>query len=355
MDEERLYQIALSHLFRWQLRKEHQLLEQYGSASEVWKHIDVDKMTEALQLAEQEITFIEKHGIQTFFYKDDNYPTRLKQCVDAPVLLFGKGNLHFNEGKMVAVVGTRMASDRGKETTRQLVHELGNIVPDVTVISGLAYGIDVAAHRAALEAGLPTIIVPAHGLDRIYPNLHRNVAIQALDKGGILTEYHSGVEPEKMNFVARNRIIAGLADAVVVVESKLKGGSLITAGMAQDYNREVFTFPGRPTDDLSQGCNYLIRNNKAHLIENGYDLAVAMRWETQSQPVQLEIAGDTTPLSPNQQDLLDRIGQEEDGIHVNALVMETQRPYPEVVADLMEMVINGIIKDLPGGIYKAIK
>lgn len=354
MVEERLYQIALSHLLRWQLRREHHLLEQYGSASEVWKHLDVDKMPEALQLAERELEFIEKHGIQTFFYNDETYPTHLKPCIDAPLLLYGKGNLHFNEGKMVAVVGTRMASDRGKEMTRQLVHELKDMVPGVTIISGLAYGIDVAAHRAALEAGLPTIIIPAHGLDRIYPNLHRNVAIQALDKGGILTEYHTGVEPEKMNFVARNRIIAGLADAVVVVESKLKGGSLITADIAQDYNREVFAFPGRPTDDLSQGCNYLIRNNKAHLIENGYDLVTAMRWEA-TQTVQLEIDCNAVSLSPLQEELLDKIRQEEDGIYVNSLVMETQRPYSEVVADLTEMVINGIIKDLPGGIYKAIK
>lgn len=356
MTNELLYQIALFRLYPWSIRKEHQLLDQYGSASAVWSHIDVPGMGQAMQEAEQELAFIDKHQLSTYFYRDDNYPHRLRQCPDAPILLYGKGNLQLNKGKMVSIVGTRMATDRGKDLTRRLVLDLKELVPDATIISGLAYGIDVAAHRAALEAGLPTIIIPAHGLDRIYPNLHRSVAIQALTSGGILTEYTSGTEPEKQNFVARNRIVAGLADAVVVVESKRKGGSLITARMAVDYNRDVFTFPGRPTDECSQGCNALIAHQQAHLIQGAEDLVQHMQWATErTLPTQTELVELTEEITDTQRQLLDKLHEEEDGMHVNMLVMETQRPYSDVIADLMMMTISGIVKDLPGGIYKALK
>jgi len=354
MENELLYLIALSWLYRYQLRNEKALLDHYGSATEVWKHLDMEHMSEALEKATKELDFIQKHQIKTFFYKDTDYPIRLQQCPDAPVLLYGKGALNFNEGKMISIVGTRMATDRGKELTRQLVLDLAEMVPDVTIISGLAYGIDVAAHRAALEAGLPTIIIPAHGLDRIYPNIHRNVAVQALGKGGILTEYPSGTEPEKWNFVARNRIVAGLADAVVVVESKARGGSLITAGMGVDYDREVFTFPGRATDDNAHGCNQLIRDQKAALIENAEDLVRAMQWEVEKpKTVQMKIS-ELAAVSPEQQVLLDKLHEEEDGIHINLLVMETKRPYSDVVSDLMMMEMDGLVKALPGGIYRAL-
>lgn len=356
MNDELLYQIALSRLYRWSIREERRLLEQYGSATEVWKHISIPGTAEAMAAAEKEIAFIQEHQIKTYFYQDDTYPYRLKQCSDAPLLLFGKGHLDINRGKMVSIVGTRMATDRGKELTRQFVFDLKEMVPDVTIISGLAYGIDIAAHKAAIEAGVPTIIIPAHGLDRIYPSLHRDVAVQALEKGGILTEYTTGTEPEKMNFVARNRIVAGLADAVVIVESKQKGGSLITASMAIDYSRDVFSFPGRATDEVSHGCNQLIRDQKAALIECAEDLVQAMKWdEGKPKPVQTEMVELTELLDPVQQQLLQKLREAEDGMHVNMLVMETQMPYSDVVSNLMIMVMQGIVKDLPGGIYRALK
>jgi len=354
MENELLCQIALSWLYRCQLRNEKALLDHYGSAIEVWKHLNEEHMSVAMEKAKKEVEFIQKHQIKTFFYKDDNYPIRLKQCPDAPVLLFGKGALNFNEGKMLSIVGTRMATDRGKELTRQLVLDLAEMVPDVTIISGLAYGIDVASHRAALEAGLPTIIIPAHGLDRIYPSLHRDVAVKALNKGGILTEYPSGTEPEKWNFVARNRIVAGMADAVVVVESKARGGSLITAGMALDYNREVYTFPGRATDENAHGCNQLIRDQKAALIENAEDLVRAMQWEVACPKVVQTQMSEMASLSAEQQVLLDKLHEEEEGIHINLLVMETKRPYSDVVSDLMMMEMDGIVKAMPGGMYRAL-
>ena len=212
-----LYQIAFSLLFEKRNRIALQWLEQYGSAGEAWKHLTEKGMDEAMARAERELAFVEKHHISTYWCQDEGYPFRLRQCPDRPLLLFGKGNMRVNEGKMVSVVGTRNATDRGKELTRQLVLDLAKRVPNLTVISGLAYGIDVAAHRAAIEAGIPTIAVPGHGLDRIYPALHRNVAVAMLEHGGLLTEYVSGTRPDPWHFVARDRIIAGLADAVVVV------------------------------------------------------------------------------------------------------------------------------------------
>ena len=263
--------------------------------------------------------------------------------------------MRVNEGKIVSVVGTRNATDRGKELTRQLVLDLAKRVPNLTVISGLAYGIDVAAHRAAIEAGIPTIAVPGHGLDRIYPALHRNVAVAMLEHGGLLTEYVSGTRPDPWHFVARDRIIAGLADAVVVVESKAKGGALITAQMALDYDRDVFACPGRPSDEQSQGCNNLIRRQKAQLITCADDLIEAMDWAAAAAPVQTEIVEFSTPLTEVQRTLLDKLHEQEDGLHINIIVMETGMDYAQVANELMMMEMEGLVKSLPGGMVRALK
>jgi len=352
-----VYYIALQQLYRNRLRMQHSLLQQYGNAEAVWQHLEEEGKAEAFSRALTEWDFIRQHHIHTYVYGREGYPYRLSQCPDAPVLLYGKGNLNLDNGHFVSVVGTRSASERGKELTRQLVLDLAQMVPDLTIISGLAYGIDVAAHRAALEAGIPTIIIPGHGLDRIYPYLHREVAVQALEKGGILTEYPTGTEPLAGNFVARDRLIAGMADAVVVVESKEKGGSLITARMAGDYNREVFTFPGRPSDVNNRGCNGLIKMNKAQLIENAADLAEAMMWCSPAgrQPMQTELTGLYQNLNPTEQLLLDKLHEQEDGIHVNLLVMESGLQYAEISSTLILMELNGLVKSLPGGIYRALK
>lgn len=358
MQEDRLYQIALNILFRNRLRKALQLLEVYGTAYEVWKHIDEQDMGEALQRAERELEFIDHHRIQTLWCADEAYPFRLRECPDRPLMLYSKGNIRFDNTKVISIVGTRVASDRGKEQTRQLVLDLANRLSDIVIVSGLAYGIDIAAHRAAIEAGVPTVIIPGHGLDRIYPSLHRPVAIQALEHGGILTEYPSGTKPDAFNFVARNRIIAGLADAVVVVESKQKGGSLITAQMACDYNRDLFTFPGRVSDENSRGCNMLIRSQKAQLIESADDLIESMRWKTKTdkkQPIQTEMLDLFETLSPSQRTLIDKLHEQEDGMHINLVVLETQIPYPQASADLMLLEMQGWVKALPCGIYRALK
>ena len=355
--EELTYIIALSILHHYYAPKVRTLIEGYGSAEAAWNRAEGSYRPEILERAKREIAFIDKHHLQTYYYRDENYPYRLRECPDAPVLLFGKGNLKLNEGKFLSVVGTRAATERGKEATHRLILDLARLVPDVTIVSGLAYGIDVAAHRAALEAGLPTIIVPAHGLDRIYPSLHRPVAVAALENGGILTEYPSGTEPEKGNFLARNRIVAGLADAVVVTESKLKGGSLVTAGIARSYNRDVFTMPGRPTDVSSQGCNKLIKNNQAALIDSAEDLVQAMMWEpaTRQDNVQTEMEGLFSDMDENEKRLLQLIRRAEEGLHVNQLVAEAQISYAETATALMMLEMNGFVRMLPGNIYRAMR
>ncbi len=349
------YIIALGCLYPNNVRRVRMMLEKYSSPEEAWEHAEGERRGDAMNHAKRELDFIGQHKIQTYFFQDDNYPYRLKQCPDAPVLLFGKGNMQLNSGKFVSVVGTRMASENGKELTRQLVLDLAKRVPDITIISGLAYGIDIAAHRAALEAGIPTIIVPAHGLDRIYPAVHRQVAVAALEKGGILTEYPSETESERLNFVARNRIVAGLADAVVIAESKLKGGSLITACDAHDYDRNIYAFPGRPKDINSQGCNSLIRTQRAMLINNADDLINDMQWQSSAQPVQTEMEDLLDTLDSVEKQLVKIVRSAEDGIHIDAISDKMALPYAQIAASMMVLEMTGFVKVLPGNMYRAIK
>ena len=353
-----LYDIALSFLYRNRLRKSLALVDHYGSAEEAWRHLDEPGMKEALERAQHELEWINLHGIRVWTLADEDYPYRLRQCPDRPLLLYGKGNLHPSDGHIVSIVGTRRPTERGKELTATLVRELHERLESVTIVSGGAYGIDIAAHRAAIECGIPTIIIPAHGLDRIYPYHHRPDAIRALEHGGLLTEFPSQTEPMAGNFVQRNRIVAGLADAVVVVESRERGGSLITAQMASDYNRELFAFPGRPSDPSSAGCNNLIRANKAQLFSCADELIAAMDWttrQTAKTPVQTRLVGLLDDLTPDQQNLLAKLQESEEGLHINHMVMETGRPYADVSSDLMQIELQGLIRSLPGGFYRFVQ
>lgn len=353
MCEEWLNRIALTWGNRTRQRQLRKLLDEYPTAVEAAARHPEWLSREALAFAEKELAFVEKHRIGLYYYKDANYPYRLAQCVDAPLLMYAKGNVNVDTKHVLSIVGTRMPSERGKDWCRRLVLDLAAKVPDLTIVSGLAYGIDVVAHKAALEAGIPTVIIPAHGLDRIYPSVHRQVAVQALDKGGILTEYACGTEPERFNFVARNRIVAGLADAVVVVESKKKGGSLITADMAIDYGRDVFALPGRSDDECSAGCNDLIKRNRAQLIENADDLIAAMQWEeVKSKVVQTTMLEMLANLSPTQEQLVALLREAEEGLHINQIVMETQLSYGAVSADLVMLELEDIVKSMPGGMWR---
>ena len=289
---------------------------------------------------------------------DEDYPYRLRECYDKPAQLFVKGNIPSMEGHVVAIVGTRHATERGKELTHNLVRDLAAQLESVTIVSGGAYGIDIAAHRAAIEYGVPTVMVLAHGLDRMYPYQHINEAKAAMENGGLISEYPEGTEPFAGNFLQRNRIIAGLADAVVIVESKVKGGSLCTARCALDYDRELFAFPGRPTDETSIGCNLLIRRNTAQLIHNAAELIESMDWRTKDakkQPVQMQLIDLMDDRLETQRDLLKRLQQAEDGLHINLLVQQTERPYSEVSSDLMMLELQGLVRSLPGGFYRFVQ
>lgn len=352
-----LFDIALSLLFRTRLRKSLALFDHYGSAEEAWRHIDEPGMKEAYERAQRELEWIDAHGIRVWTLSDEDYPYRLRQCPDKPLLLYSKGNVHPSDGHIVSIVGTRQPTDRGCQLTERLVKDLADRLDSVTIVSGGAYGIDITAHRAANKIGIPTIIIPAHGLDRIYPHTHRLDAVGALGRGGLLTEFPSCTEPMPPYFLQRNRIIAGLADAVVVVESREKGGSLVTAQMACDYNRELFAFSGRPTDLSSIGCNNLIRSNKAQLINGADDLIAAMNWQkAKSQEPkansQLTMVGLLADLTDTQQTILNKLQEAEDGIHINLIVMETQIPYSDVSSELVLLEMQGLVRSLPGGIYR---
>lgn len=350
-----LFDIALSFLYRTKLRRSLSLLEHYGSAEEAWRHLDEPDMQAAWARAEREAEWIEAHGIRVWTLADADYPYRLRQCPDRPLVLYSKGNVRPSDGHIVSIVGTRRPTERGRELTDKLVRELQERLEQVTVVSGGAYGIDIAAHRAAIKAGIPTLIIPAHGLDRIYPYQHRKEAVESLTHGGLLTEFPSETEPFAANFIQRNRIVAGLADAVVVVESRDKGGSLITARMAMDYDRELFAFPGRPSDESSKGCNDLIGSDKAHLISCADDLIAVMNWTTRTQPaqpIQTQIIGLMDELSVRQQAILTKLQEVEEGMHINLLVMELQEPYSDVSSDLVLLELQGLVRSLPGGIYR---
>ena len=238
--------------------------------------------------AEQEMEFVEKNRLSCLTLKDEAYPSRLRECEDAPIVLFFKGNTDFNRLHVIDMVGTRRATDYGKQFCADFLRDLAVLCPDVLVVSGLAYGIDIHAHRAALANHLPTVAVLAHGLDRIYPYVHRKTAIDMLAQGGLLTEFLTGTNPDKHNFVSRNRIVAGMSDATIVVESAAKGGSLITAELAEGYHRDCFAVPGRVTDESSIGCNRLIRDNKAALIQSAEEFVQIMGWAVAEQPARTE-------------------------------------------------------------------
>jgi DNA processing protein len=307
-----------------------------------------------LARAEEEIEFILKNKIKTFYFTDRDYPYRLKECPDSPVMLYSKGNCDLNNSKFVGVVGTRNATETGKENCKKLITDLAATQPNSVIVSGLAYGVDICAHKASLDAGLPTIGVIGHGLDRIYPATHRPIAVKMLEQGALLTEYLSQTNPDKQNFVQRNRIIAGMCDAIIIVESANRGGALITAELANDYNRDVFAFPGRVTDVWSEGCNSLIKNNKASLIESVDDILRFMNWEKQESgsAVQTSLFLD---LSDEELEIVGIIKKHIDGIQLNEIAIQLEKPISKISSLLLELEFKGLLKCLPGNLYRIVK
>lgn len=312
----------------------------------------VDSISEnrgmALEMAAKEIEFINKYKIRTLFYTDDDYPSRLKECIDSPLLLYYKGNADLNFKRIVAVVGTRRATHYGKEICEKLVEGLKD--PGVLVVSGLAYGIDTCAHKSALDNGLETIAVLAHGLDRIYPMTNKTLAERMLHQGGLLTDFPSGTNPDRENFPSRNRIIAGLADATIVIEAGIKGGALITAEIANSYNRDVFSVPGNIGNYYSEGCNFLIKTNRASLLQSAEDIKYIMNWGNTRKPqvVQKKLMIELTPEQEKIVEILRQNGE----TGIDWLCDETSLS-PAIVANaLLNLEFEGIVKTLPGKMFK---
>ena len=306
--------------------------------------------------AEKEMEFIESKGIKVVQWGTEAYPYRLAECADAPLVMYSLGNANLNAPRIVSIVGTRHASEYGKDLCAAFVADLARFAPDTLVVSGLAYGIDICAHRAALNAGLPTVGVLAHGLDRLYPNAHRATAKSMLDNGGLLTEFMSGTDSLPPYFVQRNRIVAGLPDATVVVESASKGGSLITASLALGYDRDCFAFPGRVGDQYSQGCNELVCRNRAALITSAYDFVEAMNWEIaaakkRADKLQRELFPE---LTAEESAVVAALRSSDEGKQVNQLVIELNTPINKLLSLLFEMEMKGLVKAVAGGRYRAV-
>lgn len=306
--------------------------------------------TDILAKADKELDFIAKNSFHVYPYTDKAYSYRLKECADAPVVLYANGTIDFNNGRFIAFVGTRNITDYGRALCESIIEDLLQQIPDAVIVSGLAYGVDITAHKAVLKQHKSTIGVVAHGLDRIYPPVHTSIAKKMAETGAIITEYTTGTEPDKSNFVQRNRIIAGLCDAVIVVESAARGGSLLTAEAANQYNREVFTIPGRVGDIRSAGCNSLIRENKASLIESASDIVAAMGWQPQlaKQPFQSSLFSE---LSDDEQAVISMLRQH-DSLQINQLTVKLKQPVEKLFPLLIELEFKGHIRCLPGSVYK---
>ena len=366
MKQETIYQIAVTLIPGIGDISGKRFLSYCGSAEAVFKEnrkslekingmreVTIDALCKPQQLlrrAEQEVEFIDKNGIQPLFYQDPNYPRRLLQCDDSPMMLYYKGNADLNAERVVSIVGTRNITDYGKENCAQLVNDL--IDEQVLVVSGLAYGVDTMAHRTAVKAGIPTVGVLGNGLQQIYPAANKKLASEMLSNGGLLTECLSGTQPDRENFPRRNRIIAGMADAVIVIESALKGGSLITADLANSYNRDVFAYPGKVKDLFSQGCNYLIRTNRAHLMESVANLRYVMRWERDKSQEERQTTLFRT-LSEEEKKILECFGNQS-VVSLDDLIVKTDLTTTKLASLLLNMEFDGILVALPGKRYQRI-
>ena len=358
-----LYQIALTLVPNIGDVHARALINNYGDAASVFKAKKKEleniegigsvragniKMFQDFTSCEAEVKFIEQYKITPLFITDKNYPQRLLNCYDSPLLLYYRGTTSLNVPKIISIVGTRNHSDYGKSVCEKLVEELH--AENVLIVSGLAYGIDTIAHKAALKNNLQTVGVLAHGLDKIYPPQNKSLAKQMIENGGLLTEFLSGSNPDKQNFPKRNRIVAGVCDALVVIESGKKGGSLITAELANGYNKDVFAVPGRINDTKSEGCNYLITNNKASLLCGANDLLELLNWKPVTKPAkkQRELFIEFTADEKIVVDIL----QQQESIQVDQLYYKSGLSSSAMAAALLMLEMQGIVLSLPGKVYK---
>jgi DNA processing protein len=307
---------------------------------------------QALNRAEQEMAYLEKSDIRPLFFLDSDYPFRLKNCIDGPVMLYMRGRANLNAARVVSIVGTRSATDYGRELCDRFV--AGLAAPDMLIVSGLAYGIDGQAHKAALNNNIPTVGVVAHGHDRLYPPLHKSLAEKMLGNGALLTDFPSGTIPEKENFPKRNRIIAGMADAVLIIEAAKKGGALITGEIANSYSRDVFAVPGRVGDVYSEGCNYFIKINKAALAVSADDIKYIMGWDDALKSGRSSQQLLFPELKPEEEKIVELLRQS-DELSIDELCIDTGIMPGRMASLLLNLEFSGLIKCLPGKVYRLIR
>ena len=363
MTNDLLYQIALTLVPNIGSVQAKTLLENFGEAESIFKAkiktlSSIENIGEVRAAsikafkdfteAEQEIEFIEKFKIQPLFITDKDYPKRLLRCYDAPTLLYYRGNADLNATKIISIIGTRNNTDYGKQATEKLVADLQE--QNVTIVSGLAFGIDAIAHKAALNNSLPTVGVLAHGLDSIYPSQHKSLAKDMLQHGGLLTEFRKNTKPDKHNFPRRNRIVAGMADATVVVETAIKGGSMITAELAHNYNRDVFAFPGKITDSKSAGCNYLVKHNRAVLLTDAQQLTEVLGWKQKKlkHQAQKELFID---LTADEKTIINILRQKE-STHIDELFLKSGLSSSAVAGAMLNLELQNVISSMPGKMYR---
>ena len=374
MDDKLLYTLALTRMAGFNFQTALQLYRELGSGKAVYDNRQnirdvlpdcTPRLAESLQdwsvalaQADAELSFIEKHKIRALCLGDPDYPQRLSETPDAPIVLFYLGSADLNQRRVINMIGTRHATTYGKDLIRRFMEQLHRLCPEMLIVSGLAYGVDICAHRNALQQGYDTVGVLAHGLDDLYPSAHRDTAREMVRQGGLLTEYMSQTRVDKLNFVRRNRIVAGMSDATVLVESAAKGGGLITCRIAQDYNRAVFAFPGAVGAPYSEGCNALIRDNGASLLTSADDLVAAMGWQTDAQLRQAEQSGIERTLFPDLSadeqrvvTTLERMGDAQ----LNALSVGTNFSIGQLTALLFQLEMKGVIRPLAGGVYHLLK
>ena len=368
--QEILNTIALTRINYFNLAGMLELYRRLGSATSVMEHrgdirdvvpdaspklVEAFKdISEPMRRAEEEYKFDMANNVESLCMTDDRYPQRLKECDDAPLMLFYKGTADLNRAKVINIVGTRHCTIYGQDLIRRFIEGLRQYCPRVLIVSGLAYGVDICAHINALQYGYDTVGVLAHGLDYLYPPRHKPTADKMLQQGGLLTEFLTGTNADKINFVRRNRIVAGMSDACILVESAAHGGGLITTGISRDYNRDVFAFPGAAGAQYSEGCNNLIRDNGAGLISNATDFVNAMGWQddaklqsAQQQGIERQIFPD---LSSDEQHIVNTLQRTND-LQINMLSVQANIQISTLTALLFSLEMKGVVKTLAGGVY----
>lgn len=362
---EHIYRLALTQVPQIGCVLARALTDKFGSAGAIFKAskkalCETEGISEIkagiirsfndFEPCEHEWKLLQKHNIELLFLTDEKYPKRLLNCYDPPTVLYYKGNANLNAGKIVNIIGTRHHTDYGRQLTEKLVESLAP--HNVLVLSGMAFGIDTQAHKCCVKNNVPTVGVLAHGLDTLYPPENAKLARQMLEEGGgLITEFPMGTPPDKHNFPTRNRVVAGMCDATIVIETDIKGGSMITAELAQGYNRDVFAFPGRAGDAKSRGCNLLIRQNKAGLISSGDELMEAMNWLPQPEKKTKIQRSLFIELNPQEKVIVDLLTTHEQ-LHIDELNLKSGMNASAAAGALLTLELQGVIVTLPGKLYR---